>query len=403
MNILIVTEVFWPENFHINDFALEMNKRGHKIRVMTRQPSYPEGRVYPNYSNDKLSMEKWGNIEIYRFDTIEGYRESKLKKILNYFHYVNRGRKVIKGLLDGIDVILVSQTGPLSVALPAIFAKERTGIPVAVWTFDIWPDHVYMYGFPQIPPISTLVNSIIKKVYSRADAVLISSKHFADSIHQYFPDKALTYAPNWFVMQGDKSTSLKFDKTKVNFVFTGNISHAQNIENTIRGFAKANIENAVLNIVGHGTTFEENKKIAEELGCTNVIFHGRVPYEEIQDVLRQNDYLVLPLTPKAGIDKTEPYKIQSYLMSGKPILGIIKGAGREIIEENRLGYCAEPLNPDDIAHAFKQMLTINEAEKIRIRESSKELMATRYCKDLIVKNVEQILEELVKKKEKSAC
>lgn len=397
MNILIVTEVFWPENFHINDFALEMNKRGHKIRVMTRQPSYPEGRVYPNYSNDKLSMEKLGDIEIYRFDTIEGYRESKFKKILNYFHYVKRGKKVIKDLLEDIDVILVSQTGPLSVALPAIFAKERNGIPVAVWTFDIWPDHVYMYGFPKIPPISTLVDSIIKKVYSKADAILISSKHFADSIHQYFPDKTLTYAPNWFVMQGDKATSLYFDETKVNFVFTGNISHAQNIENTIRGFAKANIENAVLNIVGHGTTFEENKRIAEELCCNNVIFHGRVPYEEIQDVLRKNDYLVLPLTPKAGIDKTEPYKIQSYLMSGKPIIGIIKGAGREIIEENRLGYCADPLDIDDIAKTFRKIMTLTDDDKKRIHESSEELMATRFSKKQIIDNVINILEKINKK------
>lgn len=396
MNILIVTEVFWPENFHINDFALEMVNRGHKIRVMTRQPSYPEGYVYPNYLNEELSMEKWGDIEIYRFDVIEGYRESKIKKIQNYYHYVKRGEKVIDGLLEGIDIILVSQTGPLSVALPAIYAKEKHAIPVVVWTFDIWPDHVYMYGFPKVPPISTLVNSIIRKVYSNADAVLISSKHFADSIHEFFPKKELVYAPNWFVQLGIKKTSLKFDSSKINFVFTGNISHAQNIENMIRGFVKANIKNSVLNIVGHGTTYEHNKKVTEELGCDNVVFHGRVPYEEVQDVLRQNDFSVLPLTPKAGIDKTEPYKIQSYLMAGNPILGIIKGSGREIIEENDLGYCADPLDTDDIARAFRNMLTINDIDKERIRNASKELMASRFCKKLIVDNVEGVLRSTIK-------
>lgn len=391
MNILIVTEVFWPENFLINDFARAMVERGHHLSVMTRQPSYPDGHVFPGYKNEKLSIENWDGVEIHRFEIVDGYRESKVKKIQNYYHYVKRGKEVITSLLSDVDVILVHQTGPLSVALPAIYAKKNYAIPVVVWTFDIWPDHVYMYGFPRIPPISTLVNSIIRKVYSNADAVLVSSKHFADSIHEYFPEMELTYAPNWLIKTEEKETTLGFDMTKINFVFTGNISHAQNIENTIRGFAKANIENAVLNIVGHGTTYEHNKKVAEELGCKNVIFHGRVAYNEIQSVLSKNDFLVLPLTPKAGIDKTEPFKIQSYIKSGKPILGIIRGSGKEIIEENHLGYCCNPVDVDDIARGFKKMLTLTQEDKKCVKASSINLMNTRFCRESIINTVENML------------
>lgn len=396
MNILIETEVFWPENFLINDFAQEMAKRGHHIRVMTRQPSYPDGYVYSGYSNEKLSKEMWGNIEIFRFDIIEGYKDSKVRKIENYYHYVKRGKKVLPQLLEGIDVIFVHQTGPLSVALPAIEAKKRYGIPVVVWTFDIWPDHVYMYGFPRIVPISTLVNYIIRKVYSNTDAILISSKRFAESIHNYFPGKELTYAPNYVIKEPEKETSLRFDENNVNFVFTGNVSHAQNIENTIRGFAKANIPNAVLNIVGDGTTLEYNKKVADELRCKNVVFHGRIPFDEIQSVLKKNDFAVLPLTPRAGIDKTEPYKIQSYIMSGKPILGIINGSGREIIEENNLGYCCNPVDVDDIARGFKYMTSLTTNDKVRIKKSSENLMNTRFCRNSIIDRVEGVLNDILR-------
>lgn len=394
MNILIVTEVFWPEHFLINDFAQEMVKRGHHVKVMTRQPSYPDGHVFPNYSNEKLSMEMWGDIEIHRFEIVDGYKDSKLKKVENYFHYVKRGKEVITQLLDGIDVILVHQTGPLSVALPAIYAKKKYGVPVVVWTFDIWPDHVYMYGFPRIFPISTLVNYTIKEVYGNADSVLISSKRFAESIHIYFPEKELTYAPNYVIQTPEEETTLKFDKTKINFVFAGNVSHAQNIENTIRGFAKANIPNAVLNIVGDGTTLDYNKKVSVELGCDNVVFHGRIPFAEVQSVLKKNDFLVLPLTPKAGIDKTEPYKIQSYLMSGKPIFGIINGSGRDIIEENKLGYCCNPIDVDDIARGFKLMLTLTADDKQRIKASSEKLMETRFCRESIIERVEKEMQKV---------
>jgi len=254
-----------------------------------------------------------------------------------------------------------------------------------------------MYGFPRVVPISTLVNYIIKKVYSNADDVLISSKRFAESIHDYFPDKELTYAPNYVVEGPDNETSLEFDENKINFVFTGNVSHAQNIENTIRGFAKANIPNTILNIVGDGTTLDYNKKIANELGCKNIVFHGRIPFAEIQSVLRKNDFAVLPLTPRAGIDKTEPYKIQSYLMSGRPILGIINGSGRQIIEENNLGFCCNPVDVNDIARGFEKMLTLSDEDKAKIMLSAEKLIKTRFSREVVVDTVEKALEKNKKK------
>lgn len=395
MNILIVSEVFYPENFHVNDFAESLVERGHHVKVMTRQPSYPAGFVYPGYSNEKHSIEKWGEIEIHRFDVVEGYRDSKVRKIENYFHYVQRGKSVIKELLDGIDVIIVYQTGPLSVALPAIFAKEKYGIPVVVWTFDIWPDTVYMYGFPKVFPITTTVDYVIKKVYGNADAIMVSSKRFADTIGKYFPGAEVTYSPNWLVGASTKPTSLSFDKSKVNFVFTGNISKAQNLENTIKGFARADISNAVLNIVGDGSTLVQTKALAEQLNCKNVIFHGRIPYEEVDDVLAHNDFLVLPLTPMAGVDKTEPYKLQSYLKSRKPILGIIRGAGREIIEENGLGVCCDPVDIDDIARGFQRIIELTDVDRERIRGSAEELMKTRFCKESILNNIETVIKKVI--------
>lgn len=394
MNILIVSEVFYPENFHVNDFAQAMVTRGHIVKVLTRQPSYPVGYVFPGYTNQKYSVERWGKIDIHRFDIVEGYKESKLRKIENYFHYVKRGKEIIAKLVNDVDVIIVYQTGPLSVALPAIFAKKKFGTPVVVWTFDIWPDTVFMYGFPKVFPITTTVDYVIKQVYGHADAIMVSSKRFGDSIRQYFPDVELTYAPNWLVEVQEKPTSLSFDSSKVNFVFTGNISKAQNLENTIMGFAKADIPNAVLNIVGDGSTLTQIKELSEKLNCKNVFFHGRIPYDEVGSVLKASDYLVLPLTPMAGVDKTEPYKLQSYLKSGKPILGIIRGAGREIIEENNLGICCDPIDTDGIAKGFRRIMELTDSDKAQIREAASNLMATRFCRESVVDKIEAIIKKI---------
>lgn len=396
MNILIVTEVFYPENFHVNDFAQSLVEKGYNVKVMTRQPSYPEGYVFHGYKNEKHSVEKWGEIEIHRFDIIEGYKESKIKKIRNYYHYVRRGKQVISEIIGNIDLIIVYQTGPLSLALPAIYAKKKFNTPVIVWSCDIWPDTVYMYGFPHIAPVSTVVNYIIKRVYRNADAIMIISKLFADTIRLYAPNADITYAPNWLVKTESKPTTLHIDTTKVNFVFTGNISKAQNLENTVRGFIQAKIDNAILNIVGDGSYFPTIKNIVDKSGSKNIVLHGRVPYNEIPDILETCNFLVLPLTHKSGVDKTEPSKLQAYLQSRKPILGIIRGAGQEIIEENGLGVCCNPENIDDIASGFQRMMQLTDADKQSICCAAEQLMNTRFCKESIINTIESLVRKVLK-------
>lgn len=397
MNILIVSEVFYPEDFHVNDFAKSLVARGHHVKVMTRQPSYPMGFVFPGYKNERHSVEKWGEIEIHRFDVVEGYRDSKIKKIANYFHFVRRGQRVISEIIGGTDLIIVYQTGPLSLALPAIYAKKKFNIPVIVWSFDLWPDTVYMYGFPQKFPITTTVNYVINKVYKNADAIMVGSRQFADTIKQYVPTADITYAPNWQMQPETQPTALPIDTSKTNFVFAGNISKAQNLEYTIRGFVEAKCENAVLNIVGDGSFMPWIEHVVQELGCKNVILHGRVPYAEVPSILDKCDVLILSLTPRGGIDKTEPFKLQTYLQSGKPVFGIIRGAGQEIIESNGIGICSDPNDVKDIARGFKQMMQLSDADKDRISSAAKTLMETRFCKEKVMQTIGALMERVCKK------
>ncbi len=41
MKILIVTQYFYPENFGINDLAIELKKRGHEVTIFTGKTQLP--------------------------------------------------------------------------------------------------------------------------------------------------------------------------------------------------------------------------------------------------------------------------------------------------------------------------------------------------------------------------
>ena len=59
MKILIISQYFYPENFRINDLAVELKKRGHIITILTGLPNYPKGEYFEGYSNKKNNDEIW--------------------------------------------------------------------------------------------------------------------------------------------------------------------------------------------------------------------------------------------------------------------------------------------------------------------------------------------------------
>ncbi len=386
MRILIVSEVFYPEDFIINNLAQEWQQMGHEVCALSQYPSYPQSYVYDDYENKGYKVENWDGVKIYRFPFVEGYRDSVKRKFANYLSFIRGGKKIAKRIGKDFDVIFVSQTGPLTVALPAIAAGKKYNIPVAIWTQDIWPDVVWTYGVPENCVTRWFLNNVIRYIYRNCDRIFVSSKRFTDTIRTY-TKKEIVYTPNWLRPTEEVVSDLRLDRSKFNFTFTGNISRYQNLINTVSGFGKAGLDNCVLNIVGDGSYLEQVKNYVEHHKIQNVVFHGRKPYAHMNDILCQSDVLVLPLMPNEGIMKTEPFKIQSYLHAGKPIFGVLGGSGKDIIEENNLGVVSIPDDPDDIAKGFRECMAFAKlhAEEVALR--ARELMQTRFNKDRIVETI----------------
>lgn len=393
MKILVISEVFYPENFLINDLVREWKGQGFVVDIISQYPSYPESYVYPGYTNKGYRTESWEGSKIYRFPFIEGYKTSVMKKVLNYFKYVRGTTRIGKRIAKNYDMIFVSQTGPLTVALPAIRLRKKYKIPVTIWTFDIWPDVVYMYGFPNNLLTRFVLTRFVHHIYNNCDNIIVSSSGFRESIQKYVPHKTIHYAPNWLQPVDFAISELKLDESKFNFTFTGNISIYQNMINTLKGFKKANLQDSILNIIGNGSAYDEVKSFIEQHDMTNVRLHKRIPYNQIDDLLHHSDVFLLPLLDNEEIEKTEPLKLQSYLSVGKPIFGILKGTCKNIIEENNIGLCANPSDVDDIARGFKEIKTYTLENREQVYLNSQKLKNTRFNKNKIIETINKAMEK----------
>jgi hypothetical protein len=183
LKILIVTPHFHPENFRINDFALEYIKKGHQVSVLTGIPDYPSRKFYRNYGIIKNNRENYNGIKIYRAPLITRGSGTNFRLALNYITYIIGGLLTSLFLLNKkFDLIFVFEPSPITIGIPAIFIKKIKKIPICFWVLDLWPESVVSGGNLKSSFIPKLLHPIVKFIYNNCDKILVSSSGFIDSI-----------------------------------------------------------------------------------------------------------------------------------------------------------------------------------------------------------------------------
>ena len=147
MKILIITPYFHPENFRINDLAVEYNNKGHKVSVLTPIPNYPDGKFYSGYGVLKRRQECWNGIDIYRSLLIPRGSGSNIMLAISWISSVFGNLLASLFILKNrFDLIFVFGPSPFTICLPAIFIKKIKKIPICFWVQDLWPESVSSAG-----------------------------------------------------------------------------------------------------------------------------------------------------------------------------------------------------------------------------------------------------------------
>lgn len=360
MKILIVSQYFYPENFRINDLALELRNRGHKITVLTGLPNYPKGEYFDGYSNDRNCDEVWNGIPVYRCK-LRPRKTGSINLIRNYISFVVEANKKLKKLENiDFDLIYVFEVSPITVALPAIKLKKKKNIPVIINIQDLWPENIVAVTGMTNPIIIGLVNRMVNYIYRHCDLILTASPSFVSKIKERINDKdKVRYWPQYStVNKTDEEVSI-YDKEYFNIVFTGNIGEAQGIDLAIEAAKILKDKKICWHFVGEGRSKEKLEKLVNEYGINDrVKFHGFHPEKEIPKYLKDADAALLILKPNPVFEMTIPAKLQTYLACGVPILGCVSGEGKRIIEESKAGIVSEDISVDGLVKVCNQFIEL---------------------------------------------
>lgn len=374
MRVLIVSQYFWPESFRINEVADSLVKAGCVVTVLTGQPNYPDGSVYPGYRSTGFGRQLQSSVTIYRVPLIPRGKSGALRLVLNYLSFVAAASVLGPWLLRGkqYDVIFVYGISPILQALPAIVLKRIKGAKLVTWVQDLWPESLQVTGFVKNRKVLALVASLVGWIYRRHDLLLTQSRAFIAPVSAMSGSTPVEYHPN----PGEIAFSSDFVAGEVpaltleagfNVVFAGNLGAAQAIE-TIVDAAELLREqvNIRVVIVGNGS---HGRWLAEEVGrrrLTNVQLPGRYAVEAMPGVFSQASALLVTLVKGSAMEKTIPSKVQAYLAAGKPIVACLDGEGARIVEEAGAGLACPAENAAMLAQTILRMQALSEDDRTQM-------------------------------------
>ncbi len=376
MNILLVSQYFWPESFLINDLVRMLKRQGNNITVLTGKPNYPDGEIFDGFAEHGFTHEVFEDgIDLYRLPTRPRKNGGAKNLLLNYLSFAWNGiidsGKVTKKV-GSCDVVFVYMPSPITSVLPAIALKWRMKSHLVVWVQDLWPESIKATGFVKNPFALWLVGLLVRFVYACTDCLLVQSRSFIAPVSRYVDEKKIIYYPNSYLISKKHPSDevvipdelLNDISNNFSLVFAGNLGEAQSLHTLIEVASRmSNLPDCRLVLVGSGSRLDWLREQKQKKKLDNLLLPGRFPPEAMPVFFDLADCLLVTLNAEEIFSYTVPSKVQTYLAAGKPIIAAMDGEGARLINEAGAGLTCAAEDVDGLVHNIESLYNMSDSEK----------------------------------------
>jgi glycosyltransferase involved in cell wall biosynthesis len=390
MRVLIWTQYFWPENFHINAVAryLHQNEHDLEVTILTGKPNYPKGRIFSGYETGGVYREEFHGCQIVRIPIRARGTGSASALMLNYLSFILSGYLYAPFALLGkkYDIIFVYAPSPLLQALPAISLAWLKRVPLVLWVQDLWPDALQATGFIKNRWLLGMVGLAVNFVYRFSDLILIPSEGFREPVERRgAASEKIRYHPNSaddIHAQVETHQDMELAnaiRKDFSVVFAGNIGKAQSCE-TIVAAAKLlqDVPRIKFYLAGKGSMAESVSRDITAGGLGNVTMAGEIAPKDIPAIYAASSALLLTLRDEPALSATIPSKLQGYLAAGKPIIASSSGeSANEVIRANA-GLTCSPENAEELAKAVLQLYRMSPDARTNLGENGRRYFFSHY-------------------------
>jgi len=370
MRILLVHQYFLEQNdpggSRFNEMTKQWAEMGHEITVLAGMVNGATGLKNAKYKRKIFYQENiYHNIKVIRSYTSGAYNINFIGRLWGYFSYMVSS--IFAGLIytkGKYDVVLVTSP-PLFVGISGFLLAKIKRAPFVFEIRDLWPESAIDTGVLTNRFIINLSYKVESLLYRKAQLINVLTPAFKTVLleKKQVLMKKIVYLPNAsdFTLSDDLLNNfdgILFRKElglENKFIITyvgahGVANHLIQLIDTADIFRNSNVH---FLLIGDGMKKQELVEEVNLRKLKNVTFLDPVPKKAIFKYIIASDVGV-SILKKADTFKTiYSNKTFDYMACKKPVLMVIDGVSRELVETAKCGVYAEPENIVDICRAIE--------------------------------------------------
>ena len=368
MHILIYSYNYHPEPIGIAPLMTELAeglvKRGHKVRVITGMPNYPQREIYDGYQNKWYLTEQKNGVTIARSYVRIKSKPNLVDRLLLELSFVFTSLpQAFKG---GRPDVIILTVPPLLGTLPATTLGWLYNCPVVLNVQDILPEAAVRIGLLKNKWMIRTLAALEKFAYRTAHTISVITDGFRENlVNKGVPVNKIVCIPNWvnvnFIRPLPKQSNSWISSHQLNgkfvVLYSGNIALTQGLETVIEAaVCLRHIKDIVFVIVGESRALQRLQEYCLSNGADNVLLLPLQPREQLPEMLAASD-VGLIVQKHNVISFNMPSKIPLLLASGRPIVGSVPATGTaaKAIELSGGGIVVEPESPQAMAAAVHDL------------------------------------------------
>jgi len=380
MRILIYSYNYHPEPIGIAPLMTELAEglvnRGHKVRVVTAMPNYPQRHIYPGYRGKLYLTEQKQGVAIQRSYVWIRPKPGLLDRLLFEASFV------LTSFVQALnswrpDVILIT-VPPLAVSVPAALLGKIRRCPVVLNLQDILPEAAVHTGLLKNKALIQVFARLEKFAYRTANKISVITDGFIDNLlSKDVPASKLELIPNWvdinFIRPLPKDNAFRASHQlagKFVVLYSGNIGLTQGLETVIEtATCLSHIPDITFVIVGEEKALKGLENYCKTCGADNVVLLPFQPREQLPEMLAAAD-VGLVMQKHNVISFNMPSKIQLLLASGRPIIASVPASGTaaRAVQKSGGGIVVPPEDPQALAEVILDLYQYpDKAEQLSVQ------------------------------------
>lgn len=227
------------------------------------------------------------------------------------------------------------------------------------------------------------------KSYDNIDVIITSSAFYREKFIEYgYSPEKIVHIPNFIDTQLHKPSY----SSNGYITYLGRMAKEKGIFTLIK--AMKNIKNTTLYIIGDGPLRPEIEKYIAEEGMANVKLLGFKSGEELDSIVQNCDFTVLP----SEWYEDSPLSVLESMAYGKAVIGADIGGIPELIEHERTGLIFESQNSEQLSEQLNYLIA-NPGKALEMGKEARRKAENEFGKGKHFEKIEKLYKRLLKREQ----